>query len=56
MRRIAIKHVDSNKAGVSTQKTAVRAGYLFAQSAKLSTQLATISAVVVSLVRTHQCE
>ena len=51
VRRIAIKHVDSNKAGGNSQKTAVRAGYLFAQSAKLSDQLATITAVVASLVR-----
>lgn len=50
-RRNGIKHVDKNGAGHSSQKTAVRAGYLFSQSAKLSEQVSTISAVLASLVR-----
>lgn len=46
--RIGIKALDSKKSG---QASAVRAGYLFAQSARLSEQLSTINAVLASLVR-----
>lgn len=49
--RIGIKFVDKNKTGLKEQKVGLRAAYLFAQSAKLSDQLATIAAVVTSLVR-----
>lgn len=48
--RNGLKHIDGGGAGHSTQKNAVRAGYLFTQSAKLSDQLSTISGVLASLV------
>ncbi|KAI5479317.1 hypothetical protein MNV49_003835 [Pseudohyphozyma bogoriensis] len=46
---IGLKHIDSGKAGEKQQKSVVRTGYLFAQSAKLSDQLSVIKAVLESL-------